>query len=78
MAKKYEVESLNYTDTCILIDALKDHINKGKPGKYSIDLLLKLERNKRVLYDTTPKDDEAVTTKVRSENCERTRNKRTY
>ena len=61
MAKKYEVEKLNYTDTCILINALKDFINKGGPGKYSIDLLLKLERNKRVLYDT-PKEDEAVTT----------------
>lgn len=57
MTKKYEVEDLNYTDTCILIDALKDYINKAKPGTYSIDLLLKLERNKIVLYDT-PKEDE--------------------
>ena len=52
MAKKYEVESYNYTDTTILIDAMKEHLNKeGKPGKYAIELLLKLERNKRVLYD---------------------------
>lgn len=60
MPKKYEVEALNYTDTTILIDAMKDYINKeGRSGKYAIDLLLKLERNKRVLYDI-PTDSESI------------------
>jgi hypothetical protein len=51
MSKKYEVESLNYTDTSRLIDAFKDYIYNGHANKYNLDLLLKLERNKRILYD---------------------------
>ena len=51
MPKIYEVEELNYTDTSRLIEAFKDYISKGHSCKYNLDLLLKLERNKRVLYD---------------------------
>lgn len=51
MSKKYKVEELNYTDTDRLIDAFKDYIYNGHANKYNLELLLKLERNKRILYD---------------------------
>lgn len=57
MGKKYEVEDLNYTDISRLIDAFKDYISKGNNSKYNLDLLLKLERNKRVLYDEPTESD---------------------
>jgi hypothetical protein len=51
--KRYEVEPINYTDTVYLIDALVDYLGKyeGKIGTYKLELLQKLERNKRILYD---------------------------
>lgn len=51
--KKYEVEPLNYSDTVRLLDALITSLGskEGKIGTYDLKLLLKLERNKRILYD---------------------------
>lgn len=59
MSKNYEVENLNYTDTNRLIEALKIYINKGHVCEYNLDLLLKLERNRRVLFDSTPQEYDA-------------------
>lgn len=51
--KEYKVESLNYTDTVRLIDAFEKYLaaKEGAIGTYNLQLLRKLERNKRVLYD---------------------------
>lgn len=57
--KEYKVESLNYTDTSRLIEALIDWIYQGNKNKYNLELLLKLERNKRILYDTVTEGDVA-------------------
>lgn len=51
---KYKIEELNYTDTSRLIEAFELYLGskEGKIGTYNLGLLRKLERNKRVLYDT--------------------------
>jgi hypothetical protein len=53
MVKKYEVEPLNYTDISRLLEAFTHYLGtiEGKIGTYNLELLRKLERNKRVLYD---------------------------
>lgn len=50
---KYKVEELNYTDTDLIIQALTHYLgaSENRIGTYYLDLLRKLERNKRVLYD---------------------------
>jgi hypothetical protein len=52
--KNYKVEELNYTDTDRLIEALTYYLGtrEGKIGTYNLELLRKLERNKRILFDT--------------------------
>jgi hypothetical protein len=47
-----KLEELNYSDTVRLIEALKYHIYNRDNNMYNLDLLLKLERNKRILYET--------------------------
>jgi hypothetical protein len=58
--KKYEVEPLNYTDVNRLIEAFTLYLGakEGSVGTYNLELLCKLERNKRILYDEphTPSD----------------------
>lgn len=51
--KKYEIEPLNYTDTSRLIEAFTQYLGakEGKIGTYNLELLRKLERSKRILYD---------------------------
>jgi hypothetical protein len=57
--KKYDVEPLNYTDTVRLIEAFTKYLGtkEGKIGTYNLELLCKLERNKRVLYDEPTESD---------------------
>lgn len=57
--KKYEVEALNYTDTSRLIEAFTQYLGarEGKIGTYNLELLCKLERNKRILYDMPTESD---------------------
>jgi hypothetical protein len=60
LVKKYEVEPLNYTDTIRLIEAFTQHLGtrEGKIGTYNLELLCKLERNKRVLYDEPTNEEQ--------------------
>jgi hypothetical protein len=62
--KKYEVEPLNYTDISRLIEALTHHLGEkeGKIGTYNLELLRKLERNKRILYDVPTGLNDCATT----------------
>jgi hypothetical protein len=57
--KNYEVEPLNYTDTSRLIEAFTKYLGmkEGAIGTYNLELLRKLERNKRILYDTPTGSD---------------------
>jgi len=57
--KKYEIEPLNYTDTSKLIEALTQYLGakEGRLGTYNLELLCKLERNKRILYDEPTESD---------------------
>lgn len=61
--KRYEVEPLNYTDTSKLIEAFTHFLGKkeGKIGTYDLELLRKLERNKRVLYDEPTESEKCKT-----------------
>ena len=60
--KKYEVEPLNYTDTSRLIEAFTQYLGakEGKIGTYNLELLRKLERNKRILYDEPTESESCV------------------
>lgn len=62
MGKKYELEPLNYTDTSRLLDMFTEYLGakEGKIGTYNLELLRKLERNKRVLYDISEPNDSIV------------------
>jgi len=57
--KKYDVEPLNYTDTSLLIESFTKYLGtkEGKIGTYNLELLRKLERNKRILYDEPTESD---------------------
>lgn len=54
---KPKLESLNYTDTSRLIEAFIEYIYHGHNNTYNLELLLKLERNKRILYETPDDGD---------------------
>jgi hypothetical protein len=62
MPKKYEVEPLNYTDTSRLLEAFTEYLGakEGKIGTYNLELLRKLERNKRILYDEPREPNECA------------------
>jgi hypothetical protein len=51
--KKNKPEQLNYSDTVYLIEALIHYLGQkeGRVGTYKLELLCKLERNKRILYE---------------------------
>lgn len=67
--KKYEVEPLNYSDTSRLIEAFINHIYNGNSNKYNLELLLKLERNKRILYDAPEKNgDDSLESSIKGDN----------
>lgn len=56
-----KVYELNYTETSRLLEAFKEHISSKKHcGSYNLDILLKLQHNKTILY-LQPTEDEIPT-----------------
>lgn len=56
-----KVYELNYTETSRLLEAFKEHISSKKHcGSYNLDILLKLQHNKTLLY-LQPTEDEIPT-----------------